>query len=114
MDSALTRILEEVETNTQWGANAVQGSPPYNFEGFTHSTESAYALAVNFLWYYERPDSQNHEPQDVNVQKQRGDQATHWYNTLTGGSGTGGGSGYIATHKMKIFDYIGKRRLLIK
>jgi hypothetical protein len=41
MDSALKRILEEVETDTQWGANVVKGSPPYNFEGFTHSTEDA-------------------------------------------------------------------------
>jgi hypothetical protein len=113
MDSALTRILEEVETDTQWGANAVQGSPPYNFEGFTHSTESAYTLALNFLWYYERPASQNSAPQDVSVQQERGNQATYWFNNLTGGN-TGGGIGYISTRKMKIFDYIGKRRIVIK
>lgn len=112
MDSALKRILEEVATDTQWGANAVKGSPPYNFVGFTHSTESAYTLAVNFLWYYERPASQNSEPQDVSVQQERNNNAIHWFETLTGE--IVGGGGYIPTHSLKIFDYVGKRRIFIK
>lgn len=114
MDSNLLRIIAEVETDSQWGSNAVVGAPPYNFEGFTHSEESPYILAVNFLWFYERPDSQNHEPQDVNVQQQRGNQASHWFEVLTGESGGNGGHGCTAPHTFNIFNYMGKRRFIIK
>jgi hypothetical protein len=77
MDSALKRIIEEVATDTQWGANIELGSPPYDFETFTHSTESPYTLAMNFLHFYERPQ--------VNDQPQRGEQANYWYEFITGG-----------------------------
>ena len=74
MDNNISRILYEVQNNIQWGAG-IYGTPPYNFEGFTHSTESAYDLAINFLKYYERPASLDYS---------RGTQAESWYNYLTG------------------------------
>lgn len=54
MDNNLSRILYEVANNIQWGAGAY-GTPPYDFETFTHSTDTPYNLAINFLKYYERP-----------------------------------------------------------
>jgi len=48
--------------------------PPYNFEGYTQSTDTAYNLAINFLRYYERPADYN--------QPLRGTQADYWYNYL--------------------------------
>lgn len=72
MDNNLSRILYEVQNNIQWGAG-IYGTPPYNFEAFTHSQESAYDLAINFLKYYERPASLNYS---------RGTQAEYWFNFL--------------------------------
>ena len=72
MDNNLSRILYEVQNNIQWGAG-YYGTPPYNFEAFTHSKESAYDLAINFLKYYERPASLDYS---------RGTQAEYWYNFL--------------------------------
>lgn len=109
MDSNLKRILEEVKTDTQWGNNIVYGAPPYNFEGFTKSTESAYKLGVNFLIYYERP-----AVQDSTVQQERGNHAKHWYETLTGNPDSGGGNGgYVPTHS-NLFKYLHRRRIVIK
>lgn len=74
MDANLYRILYEVQTNTQWGNDSQGNPPPYTFADFTHSTESAYDLAINFLRYYERPA--------VYMQPIRGIQATYWYDYL--------------------------------
>jgi hypothetical protein len=108
MDSNLLRILAEVSTDTQWGNNEVYGAPTYNFEGFTHSTEDAHTLGVNFLLYYERPKVQN-----TDEQTERGNYATHWYNTLTGGS-TGGQGGYIPKSSFKLYQYMSKKKVIIK
>lgn len=107
LDSALKRILEEVATDTQWGANLQLGSPPYDFKTFTTSTETPYTLAMNFLHFYERPQ--------VNDQPHRGTQAEYWYTTLTGG-GTGGGGTYYPRKKGNLLLMIGrnKRRKVIR
>ena len=68
------RILYEVQNNTQWGNDVYGNEPPYNFEGFTQSTKSAYDLAIEFLRYYEKPLEYE--------QPERGNQATYWYNYL--------------------------------
>jgi len=74
MDNNLSRILYEVANNIQWGAG-IYGTPPYSFQEFTQSTESAYDLAINFLKYYERPASLNYS---------RGTQAEYWFTYLGG------------------------------
>lgn len=74
MDNNLSRILYEVQNNIQWGAG-IYGTPPYNFEAFTQSTEAPYDLAINFLKYYERPASLDYS---------RGNQANYWYEFLGG------------------------------
>jgi hypothetical protein len=108
MDANLARILYEVDLNAQWGANVNIGSPPYNFEGFTQSTETPYTLAVNFLWFYERP-----QVQSVEVQQERGSQAEHWYTVLTG-QPIDPNQGFTIKHTYKIYDYVGKRRYILK
>ena len=75
MDNNLSRILYEVQNNIQWGNDAQGNSPPYNFEGFTHSLESAYTLGMNFVRYYERP---------AEIHQIRGEQAEFWYEFLGG------------------------------
>lgn len=83
MDSQLKRILYEVATpGTQWFSTS---SYPMSFQEFTQSTDTPYNLGMAFLSNYERPADPN--------QPARGNQATTWYNTLTGGSSTGGGGG---------------------
>jgi hypothetical protein len=117
MDSNLKRILAEVESDTQWGANVISGIPPYNFAGFTQSKESAYTLAVNFLLFYERPDSQNHFPQDLTVQKMRGDQATFWYNHIGGNTpdpDPDPDPDHPQRDRMKLFYMIGRRRIIVR
>lgn len=74
MDANLSRINYEVVNNIQWGNDALGNSPPYNFEGFTRSTDTPYNLAINFLRYYERPYEYN--------QPIRGQQAEYWYEYL--------------------------------
>jgi hypothetical protein len=76
MDSALMRILYEVANHIQWGNDSVGNPPPYSFEDFTHSTESAYTLGMNFLRFYERPL--------VYYQPSRGTQAEKWFTFLGG------------------------------
>jgi hypothetical protein len=103
MDSNLKRILEEVSTDSQWGNNEVYGSPPYNFKGFTKSTENPYTLGVNFLKFYERP-----KVQDEAEQQERGNQAVYWYSHLTGGTGMTGG--YTPPKsKFKLYMYLKRR-----
>jgi hypothetical protein len=101
--------LEEVATDTQWGANENVGQPPYDFEGFTQSTETAYVLGVNFLLFYERP-----HVQDSAEQQERGNYATYWYEHLTGETGGGSNGGFIPKSSFKIFNYMRKRRVIIK
>lgn len=56
MDNNLSRILYEVANNIQWGAG-IYGTPPYSFYEFTQSTEDPYTLGMNFVRYYERPQT---------------------------------------------------------
>jgi hypothetical protein len=69
MDSQLKRILYEVQNNIQW----IHAS--MTFAEFTHSTESAYDLAMLFITAYERPLNPN--------QPIRGTQAEYWLANLT-------------------------------
>jgi hypothetical protein len=71
MNSNLARILYEVQQNIQWVYTGM------TFEEFTKSMDTPYNLAVLFLHYYEQPLN----PNDA----QRGNQATYWYENLTGG-----------------------------
>lgn len=71
MDSNLLRILYEVEENLQWIYSEM------TFEEFTHSTDTAYNLAMLFLAKYERPADPD--------QPLRGTQAEYWFTNLTGG-----------------------------
>jgi hypothetical protein len=48
------------------------------FAEFTHSTDTAYNLAMLFLSSYERPANQD--------QPNRGTQAANWFTILSGGS----------------------------
>ena len=74
MDANIHRIEYEVQNNIQWGNDSLGNRPPYDFEGYTQSTDTAYNLAINFLRYYERPADYN--------QPIRGTQAENWYNYL--------------------------------
>lgn len=97
MNSALLRILEEVETDSQWGNDAEGNPPPFTFEEFTQSELPAGLLAMFFLRYYERPG-------DVN-QPNRATQAEEWFNTLVG---------TVPKKKSKLWFYLSKRRIVIK
>lgn len=89
MDTALARIMYEVEHNIQWyGTGAYSGM---SFEEFSKSSETVGFLAVGFLLCYERPLDQSES-----VQNYRTTLAEKWYTYLTGkepikpgGSGTG-------------------------
>jgi hypothetical protein len=74
MESNLKRIEYEVENNIQW----INSLDPKNrsFYEFTQSTDSPYDLAMVFIAAYERPKEPN--------QPNRGTQALHWYEVLTG------------------------------
>ena len=73
MDSALSRILYEVENNLQWISTSKY---QMTFKEFIISEESPYYLAMVFIANYERPAEPN--------QPSRGTQAESWYEYLTG------------------------------
>lgn len=56
MDNNISRILYEVQNNIQWIATTTYN---FSFSEFTHSTDSAYNLAMAFLANYERPSDPN-------------------------------------------------------
>ena len=76
MDSAIARILFEVENNIQW-----IGTEDYNFtfSTFTKSSDDVGMLAKAFLLNYERPADQSKRVQDYRTQL-----ATAWYEFLSG------------------------------
>lgn len=77
MDSALARIVYEVEQDIQWiGVGNYYGM---SFEEFATSEESVSYLAVGFLLCYERPADQSES-----VQNYRSELANSWYEYLTG------------------------------
>ena len=76
LETALDRIVWEVENDVQWGYSAFGEPPPYDFYTFTQSMEAPSVLAMYFIRFYERPA-------DVN-QPWRGTQADFWYEYLTG------------------------------
>jgi hypothetical protein len=100
MDSNLQRLLYEVNNNIQWGKDSDGNDPPYSFLEFTQSTEDAYILGMNFLWYYERPR--------IKEQPWRGEQAETWY-TFIGGTTPQ----QPKRKKSKVFLYVKRRRSII-
>lgn len=73
MESALSRIIWEVENNEQW---VTHSSYPLTFFEFTQSEDSPYELAMTFLHNYEMPENLN--------QPERGENAEYWYEFLSG------------------------------
>lgn len=52
------RIIYELNNNIQWGGNLYNNypnTPPYDFYGFSCSTEPLETLTLNFTIFYERP-----------------------------------------------------------
>lgn len=78
MDSALKRILWELENGEQYIATS---SYPESFAEYTKSTKSVTYLASAFLHNYERAG--------VSAETERQENATYWYNNL---NASGGGS----------------------
>lgn len=75
MDSALKRILWELENGEQYYATT---SYPESFSEFTKSTKDVTYLASVFLHNYERAG--------VSAESERQQNAEYWYNNLNGGS----------------------------
>lgn len=108
MDSALARIMYEVEQNIQWyGTGDYSGM---TFKEFSESSESVGYLAVGFLLCYERPADQSES-----VQEYRTSLAESWYTYLTGQEPIQPGGGSGGTGKRKKFNFIlfNKRRRFV-
>jgi hypothetical protein len=104
MDSALARIIYEVEHNIQWIGRGDYSE--YTFEEFSKSSETVEFLAVGFLLCYERPLDQS-----VEVQNYRTSLAEKWYTYLTGKEPTSpGGSGSGKKNKKFNFILFNRRR----
>jgi hypothetical protein len=73
MEGNLERIIYEVANNLQW-FGGVSGS--MTFEEWTHSTDTPYNLAMDFIATYEHPADPS--------QPARGEQADYWYTHLDG------------------------------
>lgn len=73
LDSALERIIWELENGEQWIATSAY---PLSFADFKTSTQTPYYLGMAFLYNYERPYSLD--------QPNRGTQAQAWYEFLSG------------------------------
>lgn len=95
MDSALARILYEVEHNIQWIGRLDWAD--MTFKEFSESSETVGYLAVGFLLCYERPADQSES-----VQNYRTSLAEAWYTYLTGKEPTKPGGG---TSKKKKSNY---------
>lgn len=106
MDTALARIMYEVENNIQWyGTGNYSGM---SFEDFSKSSESVGFLAVGFLLCYERPADQSES-----VQNYRTSLAESWYTYLTGKEPTtpgGSGSDKKKKNKFKFILFNRRRR----
>lgn len=96
MDTAIDRIIYEVENKIQWIATSVYDM---TFEDFTKSWNASYILAKAFMLCYERPADQS-----VTKQNQRGEQANYWYQYLTGKEPFN--PNYSKTKKKKGFKFI--------
>lgn len=73
MDSAISRIIYELENNIQWIATEDYN---FSFSEFSKSTESAEYLASSFLKNYERAG--------IEVEETRRSNATYWFNYIKG------------------------------
>lgn len=73
MDSALERIVWELENDQQYGKTSEY---PLTFKEFSTSTKEAYWLGGAFLINYERPNEKYRDPVT------RGNQAKRWYEYL--------------------------------
>lgn len=104
MDTALARIMYEVEHNIQWyGTGDYSGM---TFEEFSKSSESVSYLAIGFLLCYERPKDQSES-----VQSYRSGLAEKWYTYLTGKEPIQpGGSGRAKRNKKFNFILFNRRR----
>lgn len=105
MDSALARIVYEVEQDIQWiGVGNYYGM---SFEEFATSSKPVSYLAVGFLLCYERPADQSES-----VQNYRSDLAEAWYTYLTGVTPTPPDSGGASVTKKNKFKFVlfNKRR----
>lgn len=83
MDTALARIIYEVENKIQYSATS---GYPESFEEFTKSTKSPYYLACAFAWNYERSATVLYgtEEEKEALRKKRGGSAEDWYTYLGG------------------------------
>ena len=94
MDTAIARILYELENGIQWIPTDAYS---LTFQEFTKSTQTPAYLAKAFVVNYERPADQSAEHLAY-----RGTLATEWYRYLAGE--TPGGSG--STKKRKGFNFL--------
>ena len=85
MDSAIARIMYELENGIQWIATTAHNM---TFAEFSRSSAAPATLAAAFLLNYERPADQSQS-----VQEYRGSLAEAWYTHLTGETPTPPGTG---------------------
>lgn len=104
MDSALSRIMYEMEEDIQWiGVGNYSGM---SFKEFSKSSEPVGYLAVGFLLCYERPADQSET-----VQNYRSSLAESWYTYLTGKEpNSPGGSDKKKKNKFKFILFNRRRR----
>ena len=93
MDSALARIIYELENGLQWIATSAHNM---TFAEFSRSSAAPATLAAAFLLNYERPADQS-----ASVQEYRGSLAEAWYTYLTGETPTPPGTGGKKTKRKK-------------
>lgn len=107
MDSALARIIYEVNNNIQWIGRLDWAD--MTFKEFSESSESVEYLTVGFLLCYERPADQSES-----VQNYRTSLAEKWYTYLTGKEPTppGGGGTGIKKHKFNFILFNKRRRFV--
>ena len=83
MDSALARIIYELNTGQQYYATPAY---PLSFREFTQSMDNPYTLACAFAWNYERSYTVLYgtEAEKEALRQKRGGAARAWYEYLTG------------------------------
>lgn len=103
MDSALKRILYELENNIQYYAT---DEYPLSFSEFSQSTASAHYLGAAWLLNYERPTDQS-----VDNQNKRGNQAEAWYTYFEGQPPGPDPPGPRTYKKLPVYMMIHRRRI---
>lgn len=101
LQSALSRIIWELDNHVQWGATAYYN---HSFDYFLHDTSlTPYQAAMIFIRNYERPENVN--------QPWRGTQAEYWAEYLTG-QPPGPGPVYTGNKLPIYIMYQSQRRIL--